>query len=89
MNIRTATEHDIDSIAQIYSKCFVHERDHLVWITSSFNSFPRGVYYVVEQQGVIAGYILWCVKNGFREATIIELEQIAVDPSIRWYWIRA
>lgn len=80
MNIRTATEHDIDSIAQIYSKCFVHERDHLVWITSSFNSFPRGVYYVVEQQGVIAGYILWCVKNGFREATIIELEQIAVDP---------
>ena len=80
MNIRTATEHDIDSIAHIYSKCFVNERDHLVWITSSFNSFPRGVYYVVEQQGVIAGYILWCVKNGFREATIIELEQIAVDP---------
>jgi ribosomal protein S18 acetylase RimI-like enzyme len=34
----------------------------------------------VEQQGVIAGYILWCVKNGFREATIVELEQIAVDP---------
>ena len=80
MNIRTATEHDIDSISQIYSKCFVNERDHLVWITSSFNSFPRGVYYVVEQQGVIAGYILWCVKNGFREATIVELEQIAVDP---------
>ena len=80
MNIRLATEHDIDSISQIYMNCFPDERNHLLWIKSSFNSFPRGVYYVVEQQGIIAGYILWCVKNGFRDATIIELEQVAVDP---------
>lgn len=80
MNIRLATEHDIDCISQIYLNCFPNERSHLLWITSSFKSFPRGVYYVIEQQGVIAGYILWCVKNGFREATIIELEQVAVDP---------
>jgi ribosomal protein S18 acetylase RimI-like enzyme len=80
MNIRLATEHDLDPISQVYSECFPDERNHLLWIKSSFNSFPRGVYYVVEQQGVIAGYILWCVKNGFREATIIELEQIAVYP---------
>ena len=79
MNIRPATEHDLDSISQVYSECFPDERNHLLWIKSSFNSFPRGVYYVVEQQGVIAGYILWCVKNGFRDATIVELEQIAVD----------
>jgi len=78
MNIRLATEHDLDSISQVYSECFPDERNHLLWIKSSFNSFPRGVYYVVEQQGVIAGYILWCVKNGFRDATIVELEQIAV-----------
>jgi L-amino acid N-acyltransferase YncA len=76
MNIRTATEHDIDSISQIYSKCFVNERDHLVWITSSFNSFPRGVYYVVEQQGVIAGYILWCVKNGFKKPLSLNLNRL-------------
>jgi ribosomal protein S18 acetylase RimI-like enzyme len=80
MNIRIATDHDIDSISQIYLRCFPNERNHLLWITSSFNSFPRGVYYVVEQQDIIAGYILWCVKNGFRDATIIELEQVAVDP---------
>jgi ribosomal protein S18 acetylase RimI-like enzyme len=79
MNIRPATEHDLDSISQVYSECFPDERNHLLWIKSSFNSFPRGVYYVVEQRGVIAGYILWCVKNGFRDATIVELEQIAVD----------
>jgi ribosomal protein S18 acetylase RimI-like enzyme len=80
MNIRIATDHDIDSISQIYLRCFPNERNHLLWITSSFNSFPRGVYYVVEQQDIIAGYIIWCVKNGFRDATIIELEQVAVDP---------
>jgi ribosomal protein S18 acetylase RimI-like enzyme len=80
MNIRLATEHDIDSISQIYMNCFPDERNHQLWIMSSFNSFPRGVYYVIEQQGNIAGYILWCVKNGFRDATIVELEQVAVDP---------
>ena len=80
MKFRIANEHDIASISEIYMNCFANERNHLLWIKSSFNSFPRGVYYVVEQQGIIAGYILWCVKNGFRDATIIELEQVAVDP---------
>lgn len=81
MNIRAATEHDIKSISQVYSTCFPEERNHLLWIQSSFNSFPRGVYYVLEQDGFIAGYILWCVKNGFRDSTVIELEQIAVAPN--------
>lgn len=80
MNIRVATEQDIQLISQVYLKCFPEERNHLLWIQSSFNSFPRGVYYVLEQQGSVAGYILWCVKNGFRDSTVIELEQVAVDP---------
>tara|TARA_R110000868_G_scaffold202212_1_gene449745 strand:- start:1021 stop:1488 length:468 start_codon:yes stop_codon:yes gene_type:complete len=79
MIIRLATEQDIGSISQIYLHCFPNERNHLLWITSSFKSFPRSAYFVVEQQGIIKGYILWCVKNGFRESTIIELEQLAVD----------
>lgn len=80
MNIRHATQNDIGSIAQIYLNCFPNEREHVLWVKSSFNAFPRAVYYVVEHQGVIAGYILWCVKNGFRDSTIAELEQVAVDP---------
>jgi N-acetylglutamate synthase-like GNAT family acetyltransferase len=80
MKIRKATEHDIDAIAQVYLHCFPNERNHKLWISSSFNSFPRAVYYVVEQENVIAGYILWSVKNGFRDATIVELEQVAVAP---------
>lgn len=80
MKVRKAVESDIDHIAQIYLACFPNERDHLLWIRSSFNSFPRAVYYVIEKQNLVVGYILWSVKNGFRDATIAELEQIAVDP---------
>ncbi|PCK07044.1 MAG: GNAT family N-acetyltransferase [Alteromonadaceae bacterium] len=80
MNIRKADIEDIDNISVIYSACFPKEQDHKLWIEASFNSFPRGVYYVIEHEGVISGYILWCVKNGFRKSTIIELEQIGVSP---------
>ena len=80
MNIRNATEHDIGPISQIYLNCFPEERNHKLWVSSSFNSFPRAVYYVIEHESVIAGYILWCVKNGFRDSTVVELEQVAVDP---------
>jgi ribosomal protein S18 acetylase RimI-like enzyme len=80
MNIRQATQNDIEDIAKIYMSCFPNERDHILWVKSSLCSFPRAVYYVIEHQGMIAGYILWCVKNGFRDLTIAELEQIAVDP---------
>ena len=55
--------------------------NHKLWIEASFTSYPRGVYYVIESDGVISGYILWCVKNGFRNSTIIELEQIGVHPN--------
>ena len=80
MKTRNATEHDIEPIAQIYLRCFPNERNHKLWIRSSFNSFPRAVYYLIEHENVIAGYILWSVKNGFRDSTVIELEQVAVDP---------
>jgi N-acetylglutamate synthase-like GNAT family acetyltransferase len=80
MNIRHATQNDIERIAQIYLTCFPNERSHMLWVKSSLCSFPRAVYYVVEHQGIITGYILWCVKNGFRDSAIAELEQVAVDP---------
>jgi predicted N-acetyltransferase YhbS len=80
MSIRKATETDIEYISEIYLQCFPSERNHRLWISSSFRSFPRAVYYVVEQEGIVVGYILWSVKNGFRDSTIAELEQIAVVP---------
>ena len=80
MNIRQARKTDIHQIAHIYSVCFPNERSHLEWITACFQSAPKGIYYVVEADSEIVGYILWCVKNGFREKTIVELEQVGVHP---------
>jgi ribosomal protein S18 acetylase RimI-like enzyme len=81
MNIRKAKEDDLDGITKVYQACFPRERDHKRWIQASYSSYPRGVYYLVETKGEIAGYILWCVKNGFRDETIIELEQVGVHPN--------
>ncbi|WP_394427460.1 GNAT family N-acetyltransferase [Vreelandella stevensii] len=67
-------------MAEVYQACFPREKNHAQWIEASFNAYPRGVYYVVEVAGVVRGYILWCVKNGFREKSIIELEQIGIHP---------
>jgi ribosomal protein S18 acetylase RimI-like enzyme len=80
MEIRKATNADVENIADIYKACFPTELDHTLWIEASFNSYPKGVYYVASIKGHICGYILWCVKNGFREKTIIELEQIGIHP---------
>lgn len=81
MDIAEATLNDIDKIADIYQACFPNERSHRLWVSASFQSFPRGVYYVIQQNSQILGYILWCIKNGFRDKTIIELEQIGIHPN--------
>ncbi|SMO45217.1 GNAT family N-acetyltransferase [Fodinibius sediminis] len=80
MDIREANQSDIPRISDIYQACFPRERDHRVWVEATFNAAPRCIYYVIEQDGAPAGYILWCVKNGFRKNTIAELEQIGVHP---------
>ena len=79
--IRPANDDDIADIAAIYATCFPRERNHRRWIDASYRAYPRAVYYVATLDGQVCGYVLWCVKNGFREATIVELEQIAVAPT--------
>jgi ribosomal protein S18 acetylase RimI-like enzyme len=81
MNIRIATESDLDKITEIYKECFPNERYHHKWIRACYQSYPKGIYYVIESENTIVGYILWCIKNGFRDAIIAELEQLAVHPS--------
>ncbi|WP_108651299.1 GNAT family N-acetyltransferase [Dongshaea marina] len=80
MEIRKADKSDIEGIVNVYRVCFPRELKHQLWIEASFHSYPRGIYYVISDEERICGYILWCVKNGFREKTIIELEQIGVHP---------
>ena len=79
--IRIARQQDISTIAAIYMTCFPKELNHQQWIEASFCASPRSTYYVIEVSGEIVGYILWCVKNGFRASTIVELEQLAISPT--------
>ncbi len=80
MKVRKACRDDLKAIAEIYANCFPGEKDHYRWIKACFSSAPKGIYFVAEDDNKIKGYILWCVKNGFRKKSIVELEQIAVDP---------
>lgn len=80
MKVRPAREKDLESIGRIYRECFPNEENHHEWIMACFRSAPKGIYYTIEVNGETAGYILWCVKNGFRKSTIVELEQIGVAP---------
>lgn len=81
MLIQQATKDDVVQISEIYKACFPREKDHLKWIQACFNSYPKGVYYTLTEDEKVIGYILWCVKNGFRDKTIVELEQVGVLPN--------
>ncbi len=39
--------------------------------------------YVATQNETVAGYIVWSQKSGFRPEAVVELEQIAVLPSLQ------
>ncbi|MFT7559621.1 MAG: GNAT superfamily N-acetyltransferase [Flavobacteriales bacterium] len=80
MDIRRSQPCDINGITTVYELCFPNEESHGSWVEASMNSYPRGIYYVIESNDDVVGYVLWCVKNGFRSSTIIELEQVAIAP---------
>jgi len=80
MNIRKALDSDLSEISNIYEVCFPRESNHGNWVRACFSSAPKSVYYVIESESQIIGYILWCVKNGFRAQSIVELEQIGIHP---------
>lgn len=81
--VLVAEKDDLASIAGIYEKCFSRERNHGEWIKANFSAFPRMRYYLVIIDQVIVGYALWSVKSGFRDKSIVELEQLAVVPELR------
>ena len=72
---------ELDFTCKIYSECFPREKNHKLWLQANFNAFPRMVYFVATFNNEIVGYSLWSIKNGFRENSIVELEQLAVLPS--------
>ncbi|MDA8646698.1 GNAT family N-acetyltransferase [Porticoccaceae bacterium] len=51
------------------------------WLSCTLKAAPRTLCFVIEQGHQIQGYIIWAQKSGFRPEAVVELEQIAIDPS--------
>src|SRR5438874_2161251 len=70
---------DIGEVVRVHSQQFPRQKDSLKWISCNFAAFPRIMMYVArDEEDKIIGYIQWIQKSGFRQESVIELEQIAV-----------
>jgi len=79
MNIRQMKSQDVGPVAEVHKAAFIRQTMSRDWIQCNFNAYPRMQLFVAEKDGVIAGYIHWTQKSGFRKAVVLELEQIAVN----------
>lgn len=82
--IRRAEQRDLDAMAAINTAVFLGDRDKVAsareWMTCWFKAFPLYQYFVVEVDGVVAGYAGWQLHGGFQRAEpVIELDQIGID----------
>jgi ribosomal protein S18 acetylase RimI-like enzyme len=72
-------QHDTDAVAHIHNQQFSRQKDSLKWINCNFAAFPRIMIFVARnEKDKVVGYIQWIQKSGFRQQSIVELEQIAV-----------
>ena len=81
VKIQPLKEQEIGQIVEIASACFGGMRDREKardWVSCNFRAFPRMKYFAAKEDDSIIGYILWMEKGGFRENSVLELEQIAV-----------
>lgn len=70
---------DIDAVAKVHSEQFPRQNDSIRWVSCNFAAFPRILMFVArDEKDKIVGYIQWIQKSGFRQQSVIELEQIAV-----------
>jgi ribosomal protein S18 acetylase RimI-like enzyme len=72
-------EDDIHAVAKVHSKQFARQKDSVRWIGCNFAAYPRIMMYVArDEKDKVIGYIQWIQKSGFRQESVMELEQIAV-----------
>jgi ribosomal protein S18 acetylase RimI-like enzyme len=82
--IRPMLEQDIKSVSIVHSEAFKRQSASRKWITCNFLAYPRIMMCVaVNEEDQITGYIQWLQKSGFRKECVIELEQIAVLPTMQ------
>ncbi len=73
-------DNDLHGAARVHSLAFVRQKQSYEWLASSLRAFPRFLPFVAEDNGEIVAYILWAQKSGFRDDSVVELDQVAVLP---------
>lgn len=82
--IRPMLEQDIESVSIVHSEAFKRQPASRKWIACNFLAYPKIMIYVaLNEEDQITGYIQWLQKSGFRKESVIELEQIAVLPTLQ------
>lgn len=74
---------DIEAVAEIHRMAFVRQKHSVAWLKSNLSARPKTLCYAAFLQTACIGYIIWAQKSGFRDESVIELEQIAVSPALQ------
>lgn len=80
MEVRRLKEDDIQSVATVHREAFTRHQESEEWVRCNFDAYPRIQLFVAAGEGRIKGFIMWTQRSGFREKSVLELEQIAVHP---------
>ena len=78
MQIREIKKSDLKSSSLVHKENFTRHNFSYEYLECSFNSYPKSLIYIVEENKNIIAYIIWTQKSGFRKEVVLELEQIAV-----------
>lgn len=81
MAVRFMLAQDVPGAALIHQVAFPRQQYSQQWLQCSFKAAPRTFCLVAEKRGEVVGYIIWAQKSGFRPQVVLELEQLAVEPS--------
>ncbi len=88
VHVRQAQEADLLQIAFLNGIAFAGNRlspkAANKWVQCWWAAFPLYQYFVAVEGERILGYVGWEIDGGFaRDLPILELEQIAVDPTLQ------
>ncbi|MBS4012840.1 MAG: GNAT family N-acetyltransferase [Bacteroidetes bacterium] len=83
LKIKLAEKKNLKDIAKINLLCFQGSNnleEAQKWVFCNFQAWPRFYYFIIKKNNKVIGYILWYFKGGWRKESVLELEQIAIDP---------
>lgn len=86
LTVKIAGKKNIDEIAKINLACFhgcANLKEAKKWLSCNFRAWPRFQYFVLKEENKVLGYILWKFLGGWRQKSVLELEQIAINPKYR------